>query len=140
MPLWGGPCPKTGGGMVISVGILGAGGRMGRMVAEILCSDYSESASLAARCGRGDSHQPLLNTDVVIDFSKPAATLALLEHGARLPPLLSGTTGWTPAQHRQLLDHAKGSGNLNWDDEAATGTRIGEVLALVGATTEYQFG
>ena len=40
----------------------------------------------------------------------------------------------------QLLDHAKGDGNMNWSDEAAAGTRIGEMLALVGATTEYQFG
>ena len=40
----------------------------------------------------------------------------------------------------QLLDHAKGDGNINWSDEAAAGTRIGEMLALVGATTEYQFG
>ena len=40
----------------------------------------------------------------------------------------------------QLLDHAKSDGNMNWGDEAAAGTRIGEMLALVGATTEYQFG
>jgi len=40
----------------------------------------------------------------------------------------------------QLLDHAKAEGNMNWSDEAAAGTRVGEMLALVGATTEYQFG
>ena len=40
----------------------------------------------------------------------------------------------------QLLDHAKAEGNMNWNDEAAAGTRVGELLALVGATTEYQFG
>ena len=40
----------------------------------------------------------------------------------------------------QLLDHAKNEGNMNWSDEAASGTRVGEMLALVGATTEYQFG
>ena len=40
----------------------------------------------------------------------------------------------------QLLDHAKGEGAMNWSDEAASGTRVGEMLALVGATTEYQFG
>ncbi len=40
----------------------------------------------------------------------------------------------------QLLDHAKSQGNMNWSDEAAAGTRVGEMLALVGATTEYQFG
>ena len=40
----------------------------------------------------------------------------------------------------QLLDHAKGEGAMNWSDEAASSTRVGEMLALVGATTEYQFG
>ena len=40
----------------------------------------------------------------------------------------------------QLLDHAKAEGNMNWNDETAAGTRVGEMLALVGATTEYQFG
>ncbi|MEC8858197.1 MAG: hypothetical protein VYE19_08555, partial [Chloroflexota bacterium] len=40
----------------------------------------------------------------------------------------------------QLLDHAKSQGDLNWSDEAAASTRVGEMLALVGATTEYQFG
>ena len=40
----------------------------------------------------------------------------------------------------QLLDHAKSQGNMNWSDESAAGTRVGEMLALVGATTEYQFG
>ncbi len=42
--------------------------------------------------------------------------------------------------HRQLLEHGNIGGNLDWNDEAAAGTRVGEMLALVGATTEYQFG
>ena len=41
---------------------------------------------------------------------------------------------------QQLLDHAKSGGNMDWNDEDAAGTRVGEMLALVGATTEYQFG
>ncbi len=41
---------------------------------------------------------------------------------------------------QQLLDHAKSGGDLNWSDETAAATRIGEMLALAGATTEYQFG
>ncbi len=41
---------------------------------------------------------------------------------------------------QQLLDHAQGGGNMDWSKEDAAGTRIGEMLALVGATTEYQFG
>ena len=40
----------------------------------------------------------------------------------------------------QLVEYVRRNGNLDWSDEAATGTRIGELLAMVGATTEYQFG
>jgi hypothetical protein len=42
--------------------------------------------------------------------------------------------------HDQLLEHAWSNGSLDWSDEAAAGTRVGEMLALIGATTEYQFG
>ena len=35
----------------------------------------------------------------------------------------------------QLMEYVKSSGNLDWSDEAAAGTRIGEILAMVGATT-----
>ena len=41
---------------------------------------------------------------------------------------------------QQLMDHAKAEGNMDWSNEEAAGTRVGEMLALVGATTEYQFG
>ena len=41
---------------------------------------------------------------------------------------------------QQLMDHAKAEGNMDWNDGEAAGVRVGEMLALVGATTEYQFG
>ena len=41
---------------------------------------------------------------------------------------------------QQLIENAKTDGNLDWSDEEAAGRRIGETMALVGATTEYQFG
>ncbi len=40
----------------------------------------------------------------------------------------------------QLTEYAKSNGDLDWSDEAVAGTRIGELLAMIGATTEYQFG
>ena len=40
----------------------------------------------------------------------------------------------------ELLAHARQGGNLDWSDKEGAGKRVGEVLALVGATTEYQFG
>ena len=41
---------------------------------------------------------------------------------------------------QQLLDHAKNGGDMDWGNEDDAGARVGEMLALVGATTEYQFG
>jgi uncharacterized protein (DUF1800 family) len=41
---------------------------------------------------------------------------------------------------QQLIENARTSGNLDWSNEAAAGQRIGETMALIGATTEYQFG
>ena len=40
----------------------------------------------------------------------------------------------------QLIENAKSDGDLDWSNEAAAGQRIGEIMALIGATTEYQFG
>jgi uncharacterized protein (DUF1800 family) len=39
----------------------------------------------------------------------------------------------------QLIGHARQGGNMDWTNKEAAGKRVGEMLALVGATTEYQF-
>ena len=39
----------------------------------------------------------------------------------------------------QLDEHGNAGGNLDWSDESATAIRIGEMMALISATTEYQF-
>ena len=39
----------------------------------------------------------------------------------------------------QLSEHANAGGNLDWSDEEGAATRIGEMMALISATTEYQF-
>jgi len=39
----------------------------------------------------------------------------------------------------QLLAHARSGGNLDWSNTEKAGERIGEMMALVGATTEFQF-
>jgi uncharacterized protein (DUF1800 family) len=40
----------------------------------------------------------------------------------------------------QLMEQAKNGGNMDWSNEDAAGERVGQMLALVGATTEFQFG
>jgi len=40
----------------------------------------------------------------------------------------------------ELVENAKAAGDLDWGNEEVAATRIGEAMALIGATTEYQFG
>jgi len=87
---------------VISIGILGSRGRMGRLLVQLVDSDYAKKAQVTARCNRGDSLDPLLSTDVVIDFSSSEASAALARHalkkGGTLPIFVIGSTGWKPEQ------------------------------------------
>jgi hypothetical protein len=38
-----------------------------------------------------------------------------------------------------LSAHASLAGDVDWTDETLTSERIGEMLALISATTEFQF-
>jgi hypothetical protein len=40
----------------------------------------------------------------------------------------------------QLQEFSQAEGDLDWSTEAGSASRIGEMMALIGATTEYQFG
>jgi 4-hydroxy-tetrahydrodipicolinate reductase len=91
---------------VIRIGLLGAKGRMGRYVSDILARDFAQKAQLASTPGRGESPSPLLGTDVVIDFSSPTAMLSLAElalmHQGPLPAFVVGSTGWKIDERRKL--------------------------------------
>lgn len=80
------------------IGVFGSSGRMGRAVTEILEADYADRARLTATVStRLGELADLADVDVVIDFSLPAGTDALVEwlhrRQQRLPALVCGTTG-----------------------------------------------
>ena len=97
------------------IGILGANGRMGRAIADIATDlgatvaggvdlqgavqgPYGNSASLAAA------------SEVLVDFSAPAALAGHLEAAlAAKVPLVVGTTGLQP-EHHKLIDEAAARG------------------------------
>jgi uncharacterized protein (DUF1800 family) len=69
------------------------------------------------------------------------------EEGVKTPEQLidaaaehMGFVELTEETRQQLVENAKTDGNLDWSNEATAGQRIGETMALIGATTEYQFG
>jgi 4-hydroxy-tetrahydrodipicolinate reductase len=83
---------------------------MGQWVFQLLQTEYTGKATLAASVARGEALEPLLGCDTVIDFSSPAAmvSLALMvirSHGEgekKLPAFVVGSTGWRPEERRHL--------------------------------------
>jgi 4-hydroxy-tetrahydrodipicolinate reductase len=82
---------------MLRVAVAGAGGRMGRMLLEAVATD--PTATLAGTPSRADPRAGLGDADVLIDFTRPEATLTHLalcrELGVKM---VIGTTGFTPKQ------------------------------------------
>lgn len=79
---------------MLKIGIYGSSGRMGKMIQE--CLKEYENAKVAALFDKNSSNLEdfFKSSDVVIDFSMPEGTKALLEFAKKNPkPLCIGTTG-----------------------------------------------
>lgn len=108
---------------MVNIGISGANGKMGK---EIISAVYAnEFTKLGALLDKGEmsfsAHEPVFSSlnddffkasDVVIDFSAPLGTKALLEYLLKntsiVKPLVIGTTGLTQVEHdmmRNLSEH-----------------------------------
>lgn len=89
---------------MIQIGLLGAQGRMGEWVDQLILSEYASKAQVTARVSQGEDLTPLLNTQVVIDFSSPQAICALaelaLQRKNKLPAFVIGSTGISAEQNR----------------------------------------
>lgn len=129
----------------MKIGILGADGRMGRAVMSVMASakdcvltcalTHSNSSHLGAKAvtlieTAGEmTHSDVVLTDdmntardcdVIIDFSAPKASLELAKtlQGSEVKALVSGTTGFSPAQTTEFHQLGKGiallqSGNFS---------------------------
>ena len=107
---------------MINVGILGSTGRVGSLLIEDLENDEQARVSAVHVFNKLKKQLPedivvtndmkvlLDSSDVIIDFSAPAATEALLteivENGAR-KPLVIATTGFTKHQQNLLIEASK---------------------------------
>lgn len=115
--------------MPIKTTVIGAAGRMGRMLINQICADpnlelvaaleFAESpfigqdAAVVAGlrpCGvsiTSDIESAIKKTEAIIDFSSPASTMKLAEKVATLPiSLVIGTTGLTDDQKKTLHQYA----------------------------------
>jgi 4-hydroxy-tetrahydrodipicolinate reductase len=91
---------------MIQIGVLGAQGRMGKLVCSLIQGEFSAKAGLKTQADRGANLDGLLDCDAVVDFSQPEAMLELaelaLKRGPRLPAFVVGSTGWKPEQRARL--------------------------------------
>jgi len=107
---------------MIKIGILGSTGRVGSLLIDDLANDSEAKASVVHVNGKlaknlsadtivtNDMKVLFDSSDVIIDFSAPAATEALLtevvENGGR-KPLIIATTGFNKHQQNLLLEASK---------------------------------
>ena len=123
------PSPQPDANATVRVAIAGAGGRMGQALVEATLDagdlalaaalDVPQSASIGAdageRCGRStgvrvvaDVATALRGCDVLIDFTRPAGTLAHLAACAKAGvAAVVGTTGFDDAGKAEIARHAK---------------------------------
>ncbi|MGQ0653555.1 MAG: 4-hydroxy-tetrahydrodipicolinate reductase [Betaproteobacteria bacterium] len=100
--------------MKLAIAIAGAGGRMGRALIEAAAVDGSlevvvahDVAGVGERVGNltiTSDNKLLASADVVIDFTRPSAALAHLEHARAM---VIGTTGFAEAEKAKVADAAR---------------------------------
>lgn len=95
---------------VYKLGVLGIRGRMGQWVNGLIDTDYEGRGKVVSAPDRGDDLNPLLDCDVVIDFSSPEGTLALIDlciERGRTVGMVIGSTGFNDAQKQKLQSATK---------------------------------
>jgi 4-hydroxy-tetrahydrodipicolinate reductase len=91
-----------------AIGILGASGRMGQAIARLLDKGGDQRLAGGVDLG-GDPAGLAQRSDVLIDFSAPAAVEANLDAAVRAgKPIVIGTTGLDES-HKVAIDRAAGS-------------------------------
>lgn len=92
---------------MLKVAVMGASGRMGRMLIEAV--EAAEDCTLHVTLDKGDDVRTgLTGADVMIDFTRPEATLAYLAVCADLGvKAVVGTTGFDDAQKAEIARFAE---------------------------------
>src|SRR6185503_9716662 len=92
---------------VMKVVIAGSAGKMGRALAEAVGADKSLKLAGAFDI-RDNAAKAIARGDVVIDFTRPDATLDNLSHCVKLgKAMVIGTTGFSDSQLKTIRDAAK---------------------------------
>jgi len=92
----------------LRIAVAGASGRMGRMLVDAVNGDADMTLAAALRRSTPDLRAALSSSDVLIDFTRPEATLAHLSLCRELGvKVVVGTTGFSDAQKALIAEHAQ---------------------------------
>jgi len=92
---------------MVKIGVIGAGGRVGKLILKELSTDnYNVEIGLAV--GREDNKETVFeNSDVIIDFTTPDACLEHMAFAHQFKtPMVIGTTGLKPVHTSAIIDAA----------------------------------
>lgn len=122
--------------MSITVAVIGAAGRMGSTVCQVV--EAADDLELVGQFDLGDELGELAGADVAVEFSTPDATLANVLHCVRRGVhAIVGTTGWTEDKLdrvRWALETSPGTGVL-----IAPNFSLGAVLMMRFAAQAARF-
>ena len=92
-----------------NIGVYGANGRVGQYVIEVISNDAKSNLSYSfSRDGNNDITALCQSSDIIIDFTLPAATPILLDTAIKHnTAIVSGVTGYTPAEYKLLAKTAQ---------------------------------
>jgi 4-hydroxy-tetrahydrodipicolinate reductase len=122
--------------MATRVAVVGANGRMGRLVTAVV--ESASDLELAAAIGSRDPLESMIGADVVVDVTTPGATQSVVEFAiAQHLPIVVGTSGWS-------RDRVAALGPLLGDNPSSgvvivPNFSLGSVLATSFAATAARF-
>lgn len=118
--------------MSVSVAVVGATGRLGRVVCDVV--DSMSGFELVARLGSQDSLDEVGGADIVVDVTIPAASESVvqagLEHGAKV---LVGTSGWSADRLTALERTLEGEAAVLVVPNFSVGSVVATALSTLAA-------
>lgn len=118
--------------MTLKIGILGNKGRMGQTLMDAVAA--TEGVELTGGVDKGDDIEALIEkSDALIDFTRPAATLAFAELTAKHGKThVIGTTGFSDQEFAKLAEHAKNT-KIFWSPNMSIGVNLVAMLTKKAA-------
>ena len=118
--------------MSISVAVVGATGRMGKLALELI--EAAQDLTLHAALDSKSELSSLIGADVIFDITKLEVSEAVVAHAiANNQKVLVGTSGWTAQKLQQLESKIAGSSAVVFVPNFSIGSMLGSKFAAEAA-------